>query len=48
MNIIWVIADTFRRDHLGCYGNPVIHTPSLDGLLFPRLGAVDQRHGDHS
>ncbi len=32
MNVIWVIADTFRRDHLGCYGNQVIHTPSLDAL----------------
>lgn len=32
MNVIWITADTFRRDHLGCYGNPTIHTPSLDAL----------------
>jgi len=32
MNVIWVISDTFRRDHLGCYGNQVIHTPSLDAF----------------
>ncbi|GAJ08924.1 unnamed protein product, partial [marine sediment metagenome] len=32
MNVIWVISDTLRRDHLGCYGNQVIHTPSLDAL----------------
>ncbi|MCK4417438.1 MAG: sulfatase-like hydrolase/transferase, partial [Candidatus Latescibacteria bacterium] len=32
MNVIWIIADTFRRDHLGCYGNKIIHTPSLDAL----------------
>ncbi len=32
MNIVWVIADTFRRDHLGCYGNEVIRTPALDTL----------------
>ena len=32
MNVIWIIADTFRRDHLGCYGNKTIHTPSLDAL----------------
>jgi len=32
MNIIWVIADTLRRDHVGCYGNEAIITPSLDEL----------------
>ena len=25
MNVIWVTADTFRKDHLGCYGNRTIH-----------------------
>ena len=32
MNVIWIVADTFRRDHVGAYGNPTIHTPSLDAL----------------
>ncbi len=32
MNVIFIISDTLRRDHLGCYGNQVIHTPSLDAL----------------
>ncbi len=32
MNIIWVVSDTLRRDHLGCYGNQKIRTPSLDAL----------------
>jgi len=32
MNVIWIIADTLRRDHLGCYGNQTIHTPSLDAF----------------
>ena len=32
MNVIWVVADTFRRDHIGAYGNAYIHTPSLDAL----------------
>ena len=32
MNIIWIVADTFRRDHVGAYGNPNILTPSLDSL----------------
>ena len=32
MNVIWITADTFRKDHIGCYGNETIHTPSLDAL----------------
>ncbi len=32
MNVIWIVADTFRRDHIGAYGNKTIHTPSLDQL----------------
>ena len=30
MNIIVIMSDTFRRDHLGCYGNRNINTPYLD------------------
>ena len=30
MNIITIVCDTFRRDHLGCYGNDWIHTENLD------------------
>lgn len=32
MNIVLIISDTFRRDHLGCYGNSRIRTPHLDRL----------------
>ena len=32
MNVIWIVADTFRRDHLGAYGDNVIRTQSLDAL----------------
>ncbi len=32
MNIILIVADTFRKDHLGCYGNRWISTPNLDRL----------------
>ena len=32
MNFVWIVADTFRQDHLGCYGNADIRTPSLDAL----------------
>ena len=31
-NAVVICADTFRADYLGCYGNPWISTPRLDGL----------------
>ncbi len=30
MNVIVVVSDTLRRDHLGCYGNNWISTPYID------------------
>jgi len=30
MNVIVLVADSFRADHLGCYGNGWIRTPNLD------------------
>lgn len=32
MNVIVVILDSLRRDHVGAYGNRRIHTPSIDEL----------------
>jgi arylsulfatase A-like enzyme len=32
LNIIVIIADTFRADHLGCYGATRVKTPHLDRL----------------
>ena len=32
MNVILIVADTWRRDHMGCYGNEWIHTPNVDAL----------------
>ena len=32
MNVVLIVADTWRRDHMGCYGNERIHTPSMDAL----------------
>ena len=32
MNVVLIVSDTFRRDHLGCYGNSWIRTPNLDRL----------------
>jgi arylsulfatase A-like enzyme len=32
MNVIWVISDTLRRDHVGVYGNKENITPAIDAL----------------
>ncbi len=37
MNFVVIVSDTFRRDHLGCYGNDWIHTPNLDRLASESL-----------
>jgi arylsulfatase A-like enzyme len=31
-NIVLIVIDTLRPDHLGCYGNERMHTPNIDGL----------------
>ena len=38
LNLVVIIADTFRADHLGCYGNDWIKTPNFDRLA--REGVV--------
>jgi arylsulfatase A-like enzyme len=32
MNVVLVIIDSLRKDHVGAYGNPWIQTPNLDAL----------------
>ncbi|MBW1995651.1 MAG: sulfatase-like hydrolase/transferase, partial [Deltaproteobacteria bacterium] len=32
MNIIMIMCDSLRQDHLGCYGNDWIETPNIDKL----------------
>lgn len=32
MNVVLVVIDTLRRDHLGCYGSKTVLTPNLDRL----------------
>jgi arylsulfatase A-like enzyme len=32
MNIVVVVFDTLRQDHVGAYGNPWIVTPHLDAF----------------
>jgi arylsulfatase A-like enzyme len=41
-NFLVIVSDTFRRDHVGAYGNPVIHTPYLDE--FARSSIVMEGH----
>ena len=31
-NFLFIITDQHRADHLGCYGNPVVQTPHIDGI----------------
>ena len=31
-NIVLIVADDHGREAMGCYGNPVIKTPTIDGL----------------
>jgi len=31
-NFLFFITDQHRADHLGCYGNPIVRTPHIDGL----------------
>jgi arylsulfatase A-like enzyme len=41
-NFVVIVSDTFRRDHLGAYGNPFIHTPYLDE--FARSSVLFENH----
>lgn len=31
-NFVLFITDQHRADHLGCYGNPIVKTPHIDGI----------------
>ena len=31
-NIVFIVVDTLRQDHLGCYGSTRDTTPSIDAL----------------
>ena len=32
MNVILLVIDSLRKDHVGCYGNDWIQTPSMDAF----------------
>jgi ribosomal protein S16 len=48
-NFLFIITDQHRADHLGCYGNPLVKTPSIDGLAQAgtRFLRVDLGRVDH-
>jgi len=31
-NFLLIVTDQQRADHLGCYGNPIVRTPNIDGI----------------
>jgi len=41
-NVVVIVSDTFRRDHLGAYGNQAIRTPFLDA--FARSSVMFDHH----
>ena len=43
MNVIVVILDSLRRDHVGAYGNGRIHTPSMDELAWSSTRFTEAR-----
>jgi choline-sulfatase len=32
MNLLFIMSDEHQRNAAGCYGNPIVQTPNLDGL----------------
>ena len=46
MNVILIVVDTLRADHLGCYGSTSVRTPAADALA--ARGALFTRAFAHS
>jgi len=45
MNLIFIVTDTLRADHCGCYGNSWIKTPNIDRLA--RMSVqFNEAHGE--
>lgn len=40
-NVLFIMCDQLRYDHLSCFGHPRLHTPNLDGLA--RRGVIFDR-----
>ncbi len=48
MNVILVMSDSFRRDHVGAYGNEWIRTPALDRLVEQSWSFPNFRMGSYA
>ena len=59
LNVVLVVLDTTRADHLGCYGHPESATPNIDRLaaegiryvcdwINDDLGALDEVAGSQN
>ena len=38
-NVLWIVVDSLRADHLGCYGHTRDTSPAIDALA--REGVLD-------
>ena len=45
MNVVLVVFDTLRKDHLGTYGNDWIRTPNFHALAAQAVGCTSAVHG---
>jgi arylsulfatase A-like enzyme len=44
---VFIMLDSLRRDHLGCYGNTTVRTPNLDRFAEENLVFEDARIGSY-
>ena len=47
MNVICILSDSLRRDHLGCYGNDWIRTPNLNAFAKDATVFEEAYQGSH-
>jgi len=47
MNIVCIVSDSLRRDHLGCYGNDWISTPNFDAFASESCIMLDSYQSSH-
>jgi hypothetical protein len=43
-NVLFIMCDQLRYDHLSCYGHPTLHTPNLDAARLARRDLFDRAY----